>query len=177
MPQNDAATLSVATAKFFVATVGTAYGAESGWTEIGHTSIDNVIGVNSEGGDVTTLGTLQKKQLRTSREDTIDTFRIDLQQWDLASLKLYFGTNLTVVETDLQGVPSKPVPTTTAWKMVAQDGTNEFGIYAPKAEIFRGDTFSLSNEEALSSLPVDVRPLQYNENVWAYALTPLGSAG
>lgn len=173
----DDAVLSAGTARFYTAPVGTAYAAPTGWEEIGHTSLDNVVGVNSEGGDVTTLGTLQKKQLRTTRSPIIDRFRVDLQQWDEAGLKLYHGSNMEEVETGtLLGAPVEPIPTTCAWKMVVSDAGAEFGIYAAKAEIFRGDAMEISNDEGLSTLPLDVQPLQYLTNKWAYAVTPLGTA-
>ena len=54
------------------------------------------------------------------------------------------------------------------------DGTNHFGIYAPKAEIFRGGDVSVGSTEELASLPLNVKPLIHGTNKWAFAITPLG---
>ena len=178
MALKDDATLAIGSAHFYTAPVGTAYNAATGWTEIGHTSLEDILALNSEGGEVTTLGTLQKKQLRNTRTPYIDRFRVVIQQWDIDPLKLYFGSNgelLTGDNEDLFGVPVEALSTLAAWKMVAKDAGAEFCLYAPKADILRGDDPDFGSEDALANLPIDVQPLQYKENKWAWALTPLGT--
>ena len=176
----DEATLIVGTAKFYTAVVGTeapldlaAPGVE--WTEIGHTSLDNIMGFESEGGDKNVKGTLQKKKLRTTRGDRTDSFRVDLQQFDEAGLKLFHGSNATVIAGMIQ-VPIEAIPTTTAFLMVAIDGLNEFGVHAPKSEIYRGDNMEIADTESLASLPLDVTPMQYLDNNWAHQMSTLAAA-
>ena len=176
MALNNDAVLSISTAKFYTATTGTEVGESAGWEEMGHTSIDSVLAFESEGGDTNTLGSLQVKQLRTSRTPIVDHFRVDLQQFDEGGLKLYFGSNATTGADGMLEVPANPVPTTKAWKMVAVDGEREFVVYAPKAEIFRAEGASFSNEEALSTLPLSVRPLSVSDDAAPYKLTVLGAA-
>jgi len=184
MPRNDDAVLVISTGVYYTAPVGTALPANlaavtTPWDEIGHTSLEEILGIASEGGEATTLGTLQNKQLRVVRADRTETFTINLQQWDETGLKLYYGQNMVDVESDgsLLGVPTNPTPTSVAFLAVFKDGANIFAVYAPKVEIFRGDDVDLSDTESLASLPLSVTPLQYLTNEWTYGVTPMGSVG
>lgn len=133
------------------------------WIEIGHTSIDDILSITSEGGDTTVLGTLQSPSLRTSTSARTESFTFNLAQWDEESLKLYFGSNATVATTGpgtgMLEVPSKPTPTSKAFLAVYEDGANDFVIYAPKAEILRADDMSLADTSSLATLPIKVTPL------------------
>lgn len=178
MALSDTATLVVGAGNFFTAPTGTAIPADLGsisapWVNVGHTSLEDIFGVTSEGGEATTLGTLQAKTLRTKYSPRTEKFNFTLQQWDAASLALYFGSNLVSVSAGLKGVPSDPTPTVNAFLAVFVDGTNKFAFYAPKAELFRGDDMSLSDTESLAGLPISVTPVNYSSNTWAYAVTPL----
>lgn len=184
MPRNDAATLVISTGIYYKAPVGTALPADLGapgvaWDELGHTSLEEILGIASEGGEATTLGTLQNKQLRVIRADRTETFTINLQQWDESALKLYYGTNMVDVASDgsLLGVPTTPVATSAAFLAVFKDGANVFAVYAPKVEIFRGDDVDLSDTESFATLPLSITPLQHSTNAWTYGVTPMGSTG
>jgi hypothetical protein len=184
MPRIDAATLVISTGVYYKAPVGTALPADlssvtTPWDEIGHTSLEEILGIASEGGEATTLGTLQNKQLRVVRADRTETFTINLQQWDESGLKLYYGSNMVDVELDgsLLGVPTNPTATQCAFLAVFKDGSNIFAVYAPKVEILRGDDVDLSDTESLSSLPLAITPLQYQTNEWTYGVTPMGNVG
>lgn len=148
------------------------------WTEIGHTSLDSILAFSSDGGDTTTLGTLQAPTLRQVIAARTESMSFTLEQWDAASLKLYFGSNMKDVNADgkLLGVPNKPVPTRVAFLVVLSDGNRQFGIWAPSANIFRGDDASLDDTESLAGLPINVTPLTYQTNEFTYALTPIVAA-
>lgn len=181
MAKNDAAVLVVGAGNFYTAAVGTARPASlstppsSPWENIGHTSLEDIVTFTSEGGEGTTLGTLQSKALRTTFAPRIESFNINLQQFDRRSLKFYFGSNSTVetVYGDLQ-VPQSPAPTEVAFLAIFVDGTNYFGLYAPKAEIFRSTDVAVGDAESLVSLPLSIKPVVYSVNDWTYSLTPLG---
>lgn len=182
MPLVDNATLVVGAGNYLTAPVGTALptdllNPEADWDNIGHTSLEDVFSASSEGGDQTVLGTLQNANLRTSRTARSESFTITLQQFDASGLKLYYGSNMVDVNSDgsLLGVPSNPTPTTAAFLAVFVDGENVFALYAPKAEIFRGDDMEISDTESLASLPLRITPLQYQTNKYPYAITPLGT--
>lgn len=180
MAIHDDATLVIGAGNYFTATTGTALPADLlapgvAWEKLGHTSLEDIFGATSEGGEATTLGTLQNKTLRTKYSARTEKFSFTLQQFDIASLKLYYGGNAIDVNLDgtLLGVPSDPTPTTKAFLAVFTDGTQEFAFYAPKAELYRGDDLSLSDTESLAGLPISVTPLQHSTNAWTYAVTPL----
>lgn len=189
MALNDSATLNIGTGHLWLATSGTAAPADFRdpnpedpnplvWTEIGHTSQDDIISITSEGGETTVLGTLQSPSLRTSTAARTEAFTFNLAQWDEDSLKLYFGSNATIQNSGradgLMAVPSKPVPTEKAFLAVYQDGSANFVIYAPKAEIVRADDMSLADTTSLATLPIKVTPLAMSGEDPYYVL-PLGS--
>lgn len=166
MALNDSALLKPNTAHFYTASVGTLRpsdlrnpGAE--WTHMGNTSLEDIVAISSEGGETTTLGTLQNKQARNSTTPRIEAFTINLMQFDEQALKLYYGAN-AVVENGMLEVPSEPVATEAAWLAVLYDGNNNAGFIAAKAEIFRSDDLSISDTESLAMLPLRVTPLSVN---------------
>lgn len=163
---------------FFTANVDTALPADLlapgvAWENVGNTSLEDIFSVTSDGGDATTIGTLQNKSLRTSYSARTETFAFTLQQFDAAGLKLYYGSNATVGANGEIRVPATPVPTTKAFLAVFVDGSNKFAFYAPKAEILRADDLSISDTESLAGLPIGVKPLASGANTWTYAVTPL----
>lgn len=176
----DNAVLVPNTGNYFTAPVGTEYPTsltdpESEWVNIGHSSMEDILGISSEGGERTILGTLQNKQLRTTTSPRSETFTINLQQFDAESLKLYYGSNSVDVDGGkLIGVPTNPAPTERAFLAVLTDGVEHFAIYAPKASIFRGEDLDITDTESLASLPLAITPLGHGSNPWPYAVTPIG---
>lgn len=181
MALNDAATLVIGSGNYLTAPTGTPIPEDlltpvSPWENVGHTSLEDIFGISSDGGDATTIGTLQNKSLRTKYAVRTETMAVTLQQFDVAGLKLYYGSNAPILPDGSVGVPTEPVPTTCAFLAVFVDGDAHFGFYAPKAEIYRADDLSISDTESLAGLPIGVKPLSYGSNNWTYAVTPLGGA-
>jgi hypothetical protein len=177
---NDDAVLTINTGNYFTAPVDTAIPVDLTapavpWEKVGHTSLEDIFALASEGGEATVLGTLQNKSLRTNYSKRTETMTFTLQQFDTAGLKLYYGSNAPTLPDGSIGVPVNPVPTVSAFCAIFIDGSNVFAFYAPKAEIFRADDLSLSDTESLAGLPLAVTPLVSGTNDWAYAVTPLGS--
>lgn len=182
MAINDAAVLQINAGNYLTAPTDTVLPAdltapEVAWVKVGHTSLEDIFNLSSEGGEATVLGTLQNKALRTTYSTRTDNLKFTLQQFDTASLKLYFGSNATLGTAGEVQVPINPVPTTAAFLAIFLDGDNVFAFYAPKAEIFRGDDISVSDTESLAGLPLNVKPLISGSNDWAFAITPLGEVG
>ena len=180
MALNDNATLIIGSGNYFTAPVGTnvptdlaAPGVE--WENIGHTSLEDILSIESEGGEKTILGTLQNKQLRSKTSTRTDSFSVVLQQWDTPALKLYYGSNAVAVGDGLIGNPNDPQPTVVAFLAVFVDGENIFAIYCPKVEIFRGDDIEFADTENLAGLPLSITPMTIAGNDWNYALTPVGT--
>ncbi|WP_372407206.1 hypothetical protein [Streptomyces luteireticuli] len=180
MALNDNSTLVVGAGTFLTAPVGTAMPEDllvptSPWTNIGHTSLEDVFGISSDGGEATTIGTLQNKTLRTRYSARSETMAVTLNQFDVAALKLYFGANAPVLPDGSVGVPVDPQPTQSAFLAVFVDGESHFAFYAPRAEIYRADDLTIADTESLAGLPLGIKPMVYGTNTWTYAVTPLGS--
>lgn len=178
MAINDDSTLVIGAGNFFTAVTGTALPADLtapdvAWENVGHTSLEDIFAITSEGGEATTIGTLQKKALRTKYSPRTETFTFTLQQFDTAGLKLYFGSNAEVGPLGELRVPQDPTPTVKAFLVVFLDGVNVFAFHAEKAEILRADDMSLSDTESLAGLPLGVKPLINGTNTWPYVVTPL----
>lgn len=180
MAVNDNATLVIGSGNYLIAPVSTAIpldltAPDAPWAKVGHTSLEDVFNISSEGGEATVLGTLQNKNLRTRYSPRSETMTFTLQQFDADSLKLYFGSNMVDDADGFLGVPENPTPAEHAFLAVFIDGSNVFAFYAPKAEVFRGDDMSLSDTESLAGLPLNVKPLVVSPNTWAYKVTPLAA--
>lgn len=176
---NDDATLVIGSGNYFTSPTGTEFPADllapmSPWGNVGHTSLEDIFAVSSEGGEATVLGTLQNKSLRTKYSARTETMTFTLQQFDTDGLRLYYGANAPILPNGLLGVPAEPVPTVCAFLVIFIDGDNHFAFYAPKAEVYRADDFSASDTESLAGLPLGVKPMVLGSNAWTYAVTPLG---
>lgn len=187
MAIQDGSTLVINTGNYFLAPVGTAAPADllapgGAWENVGHTSLEDIFSLTSDGGEATVLGTLQSKSLRTSYSSRTETMRFTLQQFDSDSLRLFFGRNMKETNDErFLGVPQTPQPTQAAFLVVFIDGENTFSFYAPKVEILRGDDMELSDTESLAGLPLDVKPMIYTPaggvaNTWAWAVSPIDPA-
>jgi len=177
---NDNATLVIGSGNYFTAPAGTEKPADllnvpAPWDNVGHTSLEEIFGVTSEGGEATTIGTLQNKSLRTKYSARTETLTFTLQQFDEAGLRLYYGANAPTLADGTIGVPADPEPTVCAFLAVFVDGENHFAFYAPKAEIYRADDLSIADTESLAGMPLGVKPMQHGSNTWTYAVTPLGA--
>ena len=177
MALDNTAVLKVGTGHFYTAPVGTALPADlrapgAAWTEMGHTSMQDILSSASEGGETTTLGSLQAKTLRQSVAPRTESYNMNLLQFDKDSLKLYYGSNAVVTASGSVQVPQDATPTEVAWLVVFYDGTTTAGIYAPKASIFRSDDLAISDTENLATLPLKVTPLTYLTNAFAIEFIP-----
>lgn len=180
MAKIDEATLVIGAGNYFTAPVGTPLPTDllsPGviWENVGHTSIEDIISISSEGGEATVLGTLQNKSLRTKYSPRTETIAFTVQQFDAASLRLYYGSNAPTLPDGTIGSPTEPVPTQAAFLVIFVDGNNHFAFYAPKSEIYRADDISVADTESLAGLPLGVKPMQLGNNAYTYAVTPLTS--
>lgn len=176
----DSATLLVSGGNYYTAAAGTAAPTDLtvapavDWSNFGHTDLEEVIAFTTEGGEATSLGTLQKRTLRTSYTNRVDMLTLNLQQWDEESLKLYFGSNMAElsVGSPWLTVPDAPDITTQAFLGIITDGTKRFGLYAPSAEFYRGDDIEMGVDD-FAGLPIQIKPLNYLTNTWKLAIYPL----
>lgn len=181
MAINDDATLVVKTGRFYVAPVGTPAPADlkdigGEWEQMGHTSLEDILSWATEGGESTTLGSLQSPSLRNTVSARTESFTTTLLQWDEETLPFYFGGNMELIPGSeiFLGVKSNPAAVKKAFLVVFEDGQNRFPVYAPSAEIGRGDDLSLDSTDALAGLPIQITLLNYEGNDWSFAVAPIG---
>ena len=184
MAINDTSTLVVKTGRFYVNEVGTAAPTAldraslltAGWEELGHTSLEDILSWATEGGETTTLGSLQSPSLRQTTSARTESFTTTLLQWDAATLPFYFGGNMELIEgSDIfMGVKSAPESIRRAFLVVFEDGQNRFPVYAPAASIGRGDDLAIDSTEDLAGLPIQISLLNHEGNDWAFAVAPIG---
>lgn len=141
------------------------------WVDLGHTSLEEPFGLTSEGGETTTLGTWQSKQLRNVNAPRVQSVTLALQQWDAASLKLYYGSNSTTAPDGSIREPENPVETAGALYVVVEDGAEQIAFYWPRVSIFRADDLSF-DAEALAGLPVRATILGQSGQDWISEITP-----
>lgn len=180
MALNSNSTLVVKTGRFYFAPVGTVAPSDLGeipsaWKEVGHTSVDDILSWATEGGEKTVLASLQSSSLRSTTSARTESFSVSLLQWDKETLPFYFGSNMKLISGSsiFHGVASNPTPVKRALLIVLEDGQNKFAIYAPSAEIARGDDLSIDSTEDLAALPITISLLNHESNDWAFAVTPL----
>lgn len=183
MAINDNSTLVVKTGRFYVAEVGTEQPEDltpaalesAGWEQMGHTSLEDILSWATEGGESTTLGSLQSPSLRNTVSARTESFTTTLLQWDEATLPFYFGANMELIEGSAiwRKVKSNPAPVKKAFLVVFEDGQARFPVYAPSAEIGRGDDLSIDSTEDLAGLPIQITLLNHAGNDWAFAVAPV----
>lgn len=184
MAINDNATLVVKTGRFYVNEVGTAAPTAldktsllgEGWEEMGHTSLEDILSWATEGGETTTLGSLQSPSLRQTTSARTESFTTTLLQWDEKTLPFYFGDNMALIPGSeiFMGVKSAPAPVKKAFLVVFEDGENQFPVYAPAASITRGDDLAIDSTEDLAGLPIQISLLNHDGKDWAFAVGPIG---
>lgn len=177
MALNNEAVLKVGTGDFYTGEVGAELPADlllpgAAFEHMGHTSIDDILNSASEGGESTTLGTLQNPNLRQSVASRTESYNINLHQFDPKAMKLYYGANSVVTPEGHIRPAKSPVPTEASWLFVFRDGDRVGGIYAPKASFIRGDDFSISDTESLTRLNLRITPLVHDTNEYAIEFIP-----
>lgn len=171
MALDQSKVLKISRADYYTAEVGTEAPADlsfdpttppAGWEHAGHSSIEDILTSSTEGGETTTLGSIQNASLRQSTTAAIRSFQVNFLQWDTATLKLYYGGNATVGADGSVDVPETPLPSEVAWLAVLRDGNSFGGFYAERASAIAADDVELSDADSLAQLPVNFTPLSNN---------------
>ncbi|MDU6694318.1 MAG: hypothetical protein E6451_10980 [Enterococcus faecalis] len=144
----------------------------SKWEDLGHTSLDAPLKLTTEGGEVTTLGSLQNHALRTRTSDKIRSLEIDSVQFDEETIKMFLGAN-TLKEANLLWEQTKATPVQKAFLGVAVDGDGLFVIHGPKVDITANGDLDASNAEELAKLPLKFTFLKSDKAKGAFAITPV----
>jgi hypothetical protein len=137
----------------------------NGWTNIGHTSRDDMPEFGFDGGDTQVKGTWQKKRLRevATGDPVADSVTIKLSQWDNTSLALYYGADASATA-GVFGVSGDFTPQEKALLIVIVDGTVRLGFHSPKSSIKRDDSVQLPVDE-FATLPIKATFLNLGTNL------------
>jgi len=120
-----------------------------GWTELGHTSREDLPEFGFEGGEIETRGSWQNAALReVSTEVAVDYVVVRLHQFDEEGLSLYYGTqNASDVAGEFAVSGDVLQSTERALTIVIVDGTRKIAFYAPKASIRREEELTMAVDE------------------------------
>lgn len=182
MAFNASAVLKPTRADFYWAEVGTPKPSdytktpEGAWENVGHSSIEDILTVSTEGGEATQLGSIQAPSLRTSVSSAIRSFTVNFLQWDTATMKLYYGSNAKVGVDGALQIPEQPIPSEGAWLAVIRDGSNYGGFYAQKCSAIGDGDFSISDTDSLAQLPVKFTPTSVDGSEFAFEFLPMKAA-
>lgn len=120
----------------------------SGWVNLGHTSIDNVLVFGQDGGDTTVKGSWQNASLRTViTSQTIDSFVVkSLQVMDNTILTLYYGGGDVATANEFHW-PDSPAAQNKAVTVVMLDGSTPIALWCPQASILRADAADIASDD------------------------------
>lgn len=131
----------------------------TGFTNLGHTSIDDVLTFGQEGGDTEVKGSWQNSSLReVITEATVDYFVIPALQVDNDVLTLYYGGG-TITTANEFHVPDSPVPQEKAICVIMLDGSTPVALYIAKCSIRREDAPEFATDD-FTKWPLRFTPLK-----------------
>lgn len=117
------------------------------WTQLGHTSQDNLLTPSQDGGDVTTSGSWQKTVLKSTQAPVVEKIAIPSIQLDNDTLRYYYGGGTYATANRFVG-PTNPAPIERRVCFVlVQSDTEVAGLYWPKASIIRDDSWSVATDK------------------------------
>ena len=128
----------------------------AGWTNLGHTSREDLPEPGFDGGDTETRGTWQNAAVKEVITDvTVDYITFNLHQFDDTALSLYYGQNngAGAVSGEFRVADSATQTLERSFLMVIVDGDAKIAFYARKASMRREGAITLGVDE-FSVLPM-----------------------
>ena len=124
------------------------------WTNLGHTSRDNMPEFTRNGDSPTTLGSWQNSKLRQTNPDVEYGITFQSIQADATNLQLYFGAGPEAMQSDGSiRIPVQPVPQIRAVLVILVDGSHFVPLWHPRVSLLGSDAVSLDAENWFA-LPV-----------------------
>lgn len=130
---------------------------DAGFTNLGHTSLEDIMIGNAEGGERSTLGSLQDKNLRVDVAAKSYSYTVKFHQWDEVILKLAFGGNAKVEEGKVF-IPETSHVSRGSWVAVFEDGNEKLFFYAKRCSAIGEAAPGITNTTSLTELPVVFTP-------------------
>lgn len=179
MAFNSDSVLKPTRVDFYWAKTGTAKPADiyaeitGTWENMGHSSIEDILNIATEGGESSQLGSIQNPSLRTSVSAAVRSFTVNFLQWDAATLKFYYGANAKIAADGTVQVPEQPQPSEGAWLAIIRDGDSRGGFYAAKCSAIGDGDFSISDTDSLAQLPIRFTPISVEGATHAFEFLPV----
>lgn len=159
-----------------VSTTASGLGAWTPYTEIGHTSQDSPLQVNRSGGDVTTLDSWQQAGIASSTAATQYSLAFSLLQYDIASMKLYYGSNANfAVNGMLQTAQANPAATEQALVLQVLNGSKAQWRHYPRVSIIAADGENFDTTK-IAGMPVQAGILASSTYAFGQQLSQVGAA-
>ncbi|MFE3769930.1 MULTISPECIES: hypothetical protein [unclassified Streptomyces] len=114
------------------------------WTNIGHTSLDDMPEIARDGDDPETIGTWQNAKLRQTSPDVTYSITFQSVQATADTYRLYFGAGKDRVQPDGSfRIPARPEPQVAALLFVIVDGQHLLPLWHPRTSLLGSDAVSL----------------------------------
>lgn len=125
------------------------------WTNLGHTSRDDLPEFGFDGGDSDTKGTWQNSSVKTViTSQVVDSVSFKLHQFDETALELYYGqSNSSVTTGQFSVADSATAAVEKALLIVIVDGDAIIANHAHKVSLLRDDAVTIAVDE-FSALPL-----------------------
>lgn len=132
----------------------------TGWTDAGHTDLDDVLAFGQDGGETDVKGSWQNASLReTTTSEAVDFFTVkSLQVIDNTVLSWYYGGGDATVAGEFS-LPDSAAATEQAVTVIFLDGSTPLGFYCPKVSIRRDDAIEVASDDFMK-LPLRFTILQ-----------------
>ncbi|MER7174198.1 hypothetical protein [Streptomyces mesophilus] len=125
-----------------------------GWTNIGHTSRDELPEFARDGDEPETIGSWQNAKLRQTSPDVTYAVTFQSVQASTDTYRLYFGAGEEAVQPDGSfRIPARPEPQVRALLFIIVDGQNFVPLWHPRTSLLGSDAVSL-DAEAFISFPI-----------------------
>lgn len=112
----------------------------TGWTSLGHTSVDNAVSLGTDGGDATTYDSWWQAAIAVTYASKTWTVTVNPLEISPGTLDLAFGGALET-SSDNGGyiVPADVIAVEKALFILALQGTKRMGLFLPRVSITLGD--------------------------------------
>jgi hypothetical protein len=125
----------------------------TGWSSIGHTSLENGIEFGRDGDDPATKGSWQNPKIRTTNPDVTYSIKLNALQASAETYQLYFGAGPGATVGGVFKIPAKPHAQSKALLIVIVDNGQMLPLYFPNVSLLGSDAISF-DPTALLEFPI-----------------------
>lgn len=188
MPMDDDAVLVPGTGYIYIADPDTAkpdvtdpLDPGAGWSNIGHTSLEELPAFGREGDDPEVIGTWQNPNFRQTTPSVTYNVAFQSVQASIETYQMYFGAGSEATQPDGSfRIPATPTPQIKALLFVIVDGVSFVPLWHPRASLLGSDAVGMTTDYFMS-FPITATFLGSSliDNAigeWAVALGESGSS-